>query len=427
MPSCTKPAWLHADRRQTKVISSGCTPSSHICSKYVRASLSCPCVANPPSMEFQETTSRNGISLNTLLASSMLPHFAYMSTKLFPINTSESHPLWMICSWAHLPSSSATKLAHAFTTPTKVTESGFTPSCCICENSSSAFCPCAHFPCHNIMAFQVTPSRDGILFNTLWASSIMPHLAYISTRLHPTKASPSQPLWIICSWTCLPSSSARKLAHALSTGKKVNLLGIMPFFLHFLEKRNRLLMLPSLTVPCKPPIPREPIQLHSPWCHGGQFCIHPRGIPSVPNPEWILRHLRLEIRVSCSRVLRPAIPPLRRIWKELPPQCLDSLARCCWFTLPPQFLAPLFYCRKSLHVLTDTTRQWVDGALPSPRRFIEATEIEGLGIPGYPNSGTNLTSTNRGRLSRNVCFLVSLYGEADTRCRLRSSGARYLA
>jgi len=32
MPSSTKPAWLQADRRKTKVISSGCTPPSHILS-----------------------------------------------------------------------------------------------------------------------------------------------------------------------------------------------------------------------------------------------------------------------------------------------------------------------------------------------------------------------------------------------------------
>jgi hypothetical protein len=34
--------------------------------------------------------------LNTLQASSMLPYFTYMSTKLVPTKTSESHPLWMI-------------------------------------------------------------------------------------------------------------------------------------------------------------------------------------------------------------------------------------------------------------------------------------------------------------------------------------------
>ncbi len=115
MPSSTRPAWLQADKRQIKVISSGCTPSSHICAKCLRASLPCPCMANPPSMAFQVTTPRDGILLNTLQASSMLPHFAYMSTKLLPTKTSDSKPLWMSCLWTNLPSSSAPNSAHALT------------------------------------------------------------------------------------------------------------------------------------------------------------------------------------------------------------------------------------------------------------------------------------------------------------------------
>ncbi len=50
--------------------------------------------------------------------------------------------------------------------------------------------------------------------NTLWASSMLPHLAYMSTKLLPTKTSALQPLWMICSWVCLLSSIACKLAHA---------------------------------------------------------------------------------------------------------------------------------------------------------------------------------------------------------------------
>jgi hypothetical protein len=38
-------------------------------------------------------------------------------------------------------------LAHAFNSPTKVTELGCTPSCCICQNSSIASCPLPHFTC----------------------------------------------------------------------------------------------------------------------------------------------------------------------------------------------------------------------------------------------------------------------------------------
>jgi hypothetical protein len=41
-----------------------------------------------------------------------------MSTR----KTSSSKPHWIICWWTHLPSLIATMLAHAFSTPTKVTE-----------------------------------------------------------------------------------------------------------------------------------------------------------------------------------------------------------------------------------------------------------------------------------------------------------------
>jgi hypothetical protein len=47
-------------------------------------------MAYPPSRAFQDTTSRDGILLNTLQALSILPHLAYMSTKLFPENTLDS-------------------------------------------------------------------------------------------------------------------------------------------------------------------------------------------------------------------------------------------------------------------------------------------------------------------------------------------------
>ncbi len=93
----------------------------------------------------------------------------------------------MIWWWTDLPSSSAIKLAHAFGTPTNVTEFGCTPCCCIHQYSSSAFCPCPYFTCPNIMVLQVTTSRDGILLNTLQASSRLPHFAYMSTKLLPYK------------------------------------------------------------------------------------------------------------------------------------------------------------------------------------------------------------------------------------------------
>jgi len=54
-------------------------------------------------------------------------------------------PLRIFCSWTHLPSSRATISAHAISACTKVTRFGYEPSCCICPNSSTVFCPCPHF------------------------------------------------------------------------------------------------------------------------------------------------------------------------------------------------------------------------------------------------------------------------------------------
>jgi hypothetical protein len=48
------------------------------------------------------------------------------------------------------------------------------------------------------MALQETTSLEVILLNTLAASSMLPHLAYMSTRLLLTKMSDSQPLSTIC-------------------------------------------------------------------------------------------------------------------------------------------------------------------------------------------------------------------------------------
>jgi hypothetical protein len=101
--------------------------------------LTCPRI-----MMLQETTSCVGILLNTLQASSMLPHLVYMSTWLLPTKTSVSKLLWIICWWTCLLSSSAAKLAHAFTTLTKVMGAGCTSWDSICQISPNAFCPCPH-------------------------------------------------------------------------------------------------------------------------------------------------------------------------------------------------------------------------------------------------------------------------------------------
>ncbi len=178
-----------------------------------------------------------------------------------PLCKRRSQALWTISSWTHLPSSSATMLAHAFSTPTKVTAFGHTPSCCICWNSSSAFCPWPHLTCLNIMVVQVTTSWHGILSYTLRASFMLLHLAYMWTKLYPRKTPASQPLWIICWRVCLPSWSAPKLAHALSTGTKEKLSRLMPFCCISWKSSNCLLMLSSFNISSKPPIPWKIVHL----------------------------------------------------------------------------------------------------------------------------------------------------------------------
>ncbi len=68
--------------------------------------------------------------------------------------------------------------------------------CMLCnnQNNSDASCPWPHFKCPNIIAFQVTTSYDGILLDSLPASLRLPHFAYRSTELFPTKTWDPQPL-----------------------------------------------------------------------------------------------------------------------------------------------------------------------------------------------------------------------------------------
>ncbi len=58
-----------------------------------------------------------------------------------------------------------------------------TPLLCICWNRSNAFCTSPHFTYPIIMEYQETTSCNDIPLNTLLASSMLPHLAYMSMRL----------------------------------------------------------------------------------------------------------------------------------------------------------------------------------------------------------------------------------------------------
>lgn len=190
-------------------------------------------------MAVQATTLHMGILLNTLNAP--------LSTRLLPTNTFDSKPLWAICSWTQLPFSSAMTLAHAFKLPTKVTAPGSIPSCCIFLDNDNAFCPCPHFTSPSIREFNAATSHTGILLKALHASSMLPHFVYMM-RLLPTWTSDSQPLWRICVWMHLPSSSAHELACAVSTETNVNWSGILPSFCSFWKSSIVLLCSPAFVL-----------------------------------------------------------------------------------------------------------------------------------------------------------------------------------
>ncbi len=189
LPFSSAATLAHTFRSPTKVIGFGSIPSCCIRGNNSNAFSPCPQDPCPIIMAFQETKSCVGMLLNTFSASSMLPHVAYMSMRLLATKILDSWPHLMICSWTCLPMSSASILAHAFTTPTKVTGFCLTLSLCICWNSSNAFSASPHFTCPRIRLVQETTSRAGILLKTCCASSMLPHLAYMSTRLLATKIS----------------------------------------------------------------------------------------------------------------------------------------------------------------------------------------------------------------------------------------------
>ncbi len=115
---------------------------------------------------------------------------------------------------------------------------------------------------------------------------------YMSTRLHPTKTLDSQPLWMICSWTFLPSSGATKPACAFYHFNKSEFVGTHSFLLHLLEKLDHLLRLPILNIFCKLFIQCKNVQLHCAWCQNNPICCHTWWVSLVLKPESFL-HLEM--------------------------------------------------------------------------------------------------------------------------------------
>ncbi len=137
------------------------------------------------------------------------------------------HPIhfqWSTHVLAHLPSSRATMLAHAFSTPTNITEFGRISYCCICWNNSIAFPP---LPAFHMSQYHGSPSyhilRGYLVEHSPSNQSRLPHFAYMSTKLHPNKDFRlTTSLDDMFHEQVYPSSRALKPAHTLITWTKVN-------------------------------------------------------------------------------------------------------------------------------------------------------------------------------------------------------------
>lgn len=94
---------------------------------------------------------------------------------------------------------------------------------------SSTILPSSPYLFHTSCNYGIPSNHvSPFLLNALQASHILPYFAYMWIRVLPTYKSNSQPLCMICDGCNLPSSSACKTTHALSTLKKVNSSGNMP-------------------------------------------------------------------------------------------------------------------------------------------------------------------------------------------------------
>ncbi len=119
------------------------------------------------------------------------------------------HPV--ICSWAHLPSSTTTMLTYAFSTSAKVRVIWSHTFVLHFVPVLSGLACTSQVPIswHSKWIY-LKVAAWMILLNILQASSMLPNFfAYMSTKLFPTMTSDLQPLWMICWWTCALQSSSQ--------------------------------------------------------------------------------------------------------------------------------------------------------------------------------------------------------------------------
>jgi len=64
------------------------------------------------------------------------------------------------------------------------------------------------------MTLQETTFHSGISSKTLSSSSMLPHLAYMSTRALPIEMFDAYLVFHMQAWTCFPLFSEVKIAHA---------------------------------------------------------------------------------------------------------------------------------------------------------------------------------------------------------------------
>ncbi len=114
----------------------------------------------------------------------------------------------------------------------------------------------------------------------------------ISPQRHHAQSQPESPPVHECT---LPTSNARRLAHALRTGTKVNPSGVMLSCCICWKSCMVFSGCQALKLSLELFIPWKNVELQCPWSHCSQLCCHPWRFLWVIKPECLLCHLVLEI------------------------------------------------------------------------------------------------------------------------------------